>query len=195
MNTEDLKQAWQSEAAASPPPALEEVRRSADRFYRQIRARNRREYIAAGIVTALFALVGIVDPGPVTKAAALLVILGTAVIAWQLHRRGSIAPPPAEAGLTLAAHQRAQLVRQRDALNSVALWYLLPMVPGLALFGVASAIEAGPPYRFDVWDLAFLVFLVVIFAGIWWLNLYAARHIQAEIDELDQLTNEGETDR
>lgn len=189
-NTENLKRAWQAEAAAASPPSLAEARSGSDRFYRQIRARNRREYIAILFVAVFFAAVALFDPGPVHKIAALLVVLGAGFVAWQLHRRGTVAPPPEEAGLPLIRHQRVQLARQRDALRGVAFWYLLPMLPGLVLFGAAPALEAAPPLRFGYWDLGYFVFLIIVFASVWALNLVAARAIQTEIAALDALERE-----
>ena len=182
-----LKQAWQAEDAAAAPPPLDKVRRDADRLHRQIRRRNRREYIASAVIFPFFGWVAATADGTAERLGALLVVVGCAFVAWQLGRRAPAVPAPVEAGLPLIAHQRTQLVRQRDALRSVATWYLLPLMPGLLLLTLSPALEAAPPFRPSAWTLGYLAFVFGLFAAIWWLNRAAAHALQQEIDALDRL--------
>jgi hypothetical protein len=188
---ETVKQAWQASVSNAPLPTLDAVQAGADRFYRLVRRRNRIEYAAAVLVILCFTAYTFLLPSPVARIGAALVVVGTLVMVWQLHRRAApTAPPAAEAALPLIVHQRAQLVRQHDALAKVGRWYLLPFVPGLALMVLAPAVENGLQglRHFSPGDLVAIAILALVFLGIWLLNRRAARKLQKAIDELDALT-------
>jgi hypothetical protein len=103
---------------------------------------------------------------------------------FQLHRRGSARALPADAGLraSLDFHLR-ELERQRDALHTVWLWYLLPFVPGFVAALVVQAAESGITARLIV----FGIFLVLLLFGLWGLNEWAARKIDGRIQELRKM--------
>jgi hypothetical protein len=129
-------------------------------------------------------------PDPLAAAGAALVVLGTMLVAWQLHSRASAEVPPAgDAGEPILAHQRAQLARQRDALARVGLWYLGPLAPGLLLMMLAPVLRRGLAALSPEIGLA-LAINALVFGGIWWLNRLAARGLQAAIDDLDALARE-----
>lgn len=187
---ETLRHAWQASAADAALPTLDRVRAGADRFHRLVRRRNRIEYGACVLVVLFFGLAVFKIPDPLAAAGAALVVLGTLLVAWQLHIRASAeAPPAADAGVPILAHQRAQLVRQRDALAQVALWYLLPLVPGLMLMMLAPVLRRGLGALSAELVIA-LGLNLLVFGGIWWLNRLAARRLQAAIDDLDALARE-----
>ena len=192
---ETAKAAWQESAAEATPPGLDAIRAGADRFYRQVRRRNRIEYVACALVIPCFTAYTFLLSSPVARIGAFLVVLATLFVAWRLHRHASAdAPPEAEAARPLIAHQRAQLARQRDALASVWRWYLLPFVPGLGLMVFAPAVERGSQVLLEmsVGNWISLAVLVAVFIGIGWLNLRAARLLQRAIDDLDALADEGQ---
>ena len=191
--TESAKAAWQASVADAPPPTLDAMRTTTDRFYRLVRRRNRIEYAAAVLVVIVFTAYTFLLPSPVARIGAGLIVLGTLIMVRQLHRRAAASPPPeAEAALPLIVHQRAQLVRQRDALAKVGRWYLLPFVPGLALMVLAPAVENGPQVLLSMSSGILLAtgVLCLVFLGIWWLNRRAAAKLQKAIDELDALSRE-----
>jgi NADH:ubiquinone oxidoreductase subunit K len=88
--------------------------------------------------------------------------------------------PEAERGDTIIRFHRAELVRQRNILRSVPLWYLFPFVPGLVL-GVFAERKEGE----SVFGLAILA---VVFALVWWLNRYGASYLDKQIQQVDALT-------
>jgi hypothetical protein len=188
-----LRHAWQSTGSDTPLPSLETVRGGADRFYRMIRRRNRIEYAACVLVVVFFGIMVFRAHSPAAQLGAALIVLGTIFVGWQLHRRASaIVPPAADAAEPILVHQRAQLVRQRDALEQVGLWYLLPLFPGLMLMMLAPAFDTGPAalltFKAGTW-FAIAVNLFV-FGGIWWLNRLVARKLQKAVDEIDALMEE-----
>jgi hypothetical protein len=191
--SDPIIQAWQESAAEAPLPPLAELRAGADRFHRAIRLRNRLEYGASVLVVLCFTAYVFLLPNPIARIGAALVVLGTFYVVWQLHRRASAVDVPAvEGALPLLAHQRAQLVRQRDALAKVWLWYLLPFAPGLAVMMFGPTIARDPAALFHMgWgDTSSILFVVAVFAGIWWLNRRAARKLQKAIDEINALQGE-----
>jgi hypothetical protein len=193
--TDPFVEAWQASVAEAPLPPVGELRTGADRFYRQIRRRNRVEYGAAVLVVLCFSAYTILLPSPIARIGALLVVLGTLYVVWQLDRRASaIAPPPAEAALPLIVHQRAQLVRQRDALAAVWRWYLLPFVPGLAVMMLGPMIARDPAMLLHMAlnESLSILSLILVFGGIWWLNRRAANMLGRKIAELDALRGDGE---
>lgn len=194
MTSDTARHAWQASGTDAALPALAEVRVGADRFHRLIRRRNAVEYAACVLVVGFFGY-GALSGGirdPIAQAGAWLIVLATIFVAWQLHSRASaVEPPAADAARSILVHQRAQLVRQRDALASVGLWYLAPFAPGLALMVLAPGIRHGlGALGAGAWSAVAINFLV--FGGVWWLNRRAARALQRAIDELDALSGEEE---
>ncbi len=184
-----IKKAWQAYSGLGLQPQLEDVRRNAGRFDRQVRIRNRIEYAAAAMVIVFFSVRAIVEPALLVRLAHILIVLGTCIVVWQLYRRGSVPEAPTSASTAdLIRHHRVNLVRQRDALNSIWLWYLLPLVPGLILFLVASPAVSGKEWV----KAASAVFSASLFVGIWWLNRRGADKLQRAIDHLDLLRGERE---
>jgi len=191
--SDPIKQVWQDSVTHAELPDIKKLRSDADRFYRQVRRRNRIEYAASVLVVACFTVIAFKAPLLATRLGAVLVALGTLVLVWQLrHRASAVAPPSAETGLPVLVHQRAQLVRQRDALASVGLWYLLPLAPGMGLIMFAPAFEHGPAVLLLMrWrDIASMAFIFAVFGGVWWMNLRVAAKLQKAIDEMDVLMGE-----
>jgi hypothetical protein len=191
---EGIKRAWQSSGEAALLPPIEEVRRSAGAFYRLIRRRNAIEYAAAVLVVLVFTAYALLLPSHTARLGAAIVVAGTLVMAWQLRRRASALPPPEADGVRpVLVHQRAQLVRQRDALAGVLLWYLLPLMPGLAVMIFAPALDrgAGGLRAFGWGGWLSVATMIALFAFVWWLNRRAAIGLQKRIDELDAVLGEG----
>ncbi|TIX50361.1 hypothetical protein [Alteraurantiacibacter aquimixticola] len=202
MSPEDqARQSWQSSGSAAALPPIEELRGKADKFRRKIRRRNLIEYISGAVVLLGFGWILIFGPLPWTPAVipaeivrlgAALVMIGTVFALWQLHKRTAPLDPPADGGRnSVLDYQRAELVRQRDAIDSVLYWYILPFVPGLSvlmLVPLALSPTIGELAWFKVVLKACIVPVSLI--GVWWLNKFAARKLQKMIDEIDALRAE-----
>ncbi len=113
------------------------------------------------------------------QAGSGLIVLGVLFISLFLFFNGRADREGASASEDCRDFHRKALVRQRDLLNRVWLWYLLPMVPGLTLF-VWGLSQNSAPWR----SAASIAFLVAVFAGIGLLNSWGARCLQKEIDRL-----------
>ncbi len=178
-----FKQVWQTQASGLPQRSPEDLRSDAAAFQRKIARRNRREYIAGAVVIPVFCFYIWLFPYWVTRLGAVLVVLGTLVVMWQLNRRAGSRVVPADFGGTCVQFQCAELARQRDALRSVWLWYLGPLLPGLVVFmwGMQGGTVNHP---FELWvDMSMLA----LFVAIAWINRWAAAKLQHQIDALEAL--------
>lgn len=190
-NGGDLQSLWQSMPAPQITLSVEEMRERASAFERKVRRRNMIEYVAAGIVIVMFAWYA-TWPAPATllwPIANIMIIIGTLVVVRNLHRIARASATPASAPVeALLDFHRAGLVRQRDALRTVWLWYLAPFLPGLALW--FAALWVGTPSHMQTlkWSMSLGVsaaFAALVFAAIAVLNLIGAARLDRLIDELD----------
>ena len=184
-----IKQAWQASAGLPLLPRIEDIRRHAGRFDRQIRIRNGIEYGAGAIVLAFFSYSAIVETAPLISLAHLLIVLGTSFVMWQLWRRASVPKVPTSASTAeLLRHYGRNLERQHHALKWAWLWYLLPFLPGMVLFQIATPAVPGKEWV----KVVSVTIVASIFIGAWALNRAGARRLQRAIDELDQMSGESE---
>jgi hypothetical protein len=182
---DDLKALWREQETETPPMSLELIH--ARGFQWHIKRRNFIEYAAAVVVVATFSWYVYILSHPVMKLGSALTVLGTLVLVWQLHKRGSARQPPLGAAASLAFH-RAELVRQRDAVRSMWLWYLAPLAPGMivTMAGMAMSKPDAPLAA----KLVMPVVTALVFVGVWLLNRRGARLLQRAIDDLDALNRE-----
>ena len=194
MSHDPVKQAWQASVEIAGAPPLEKVRKDADKFYRTIRRRNVIEYVACVIAVVLFASKILTGPHILHKVGAAMIVAAAIYAPWQLHRRASAVSPDMALGMPIYEFLRGQLVRQRDALRSVLVWYVLPFVPGIVLIFAGNGLDpeieaAGPP----IWQRWLAIAVVLsIFGFVWWINQVVARKLQKRIDEIDALTGRTE---
>lgn len=177
---------------------IEELQRAARKFSRKIRWRNVREYVAAAVVVAWMGFYFVRLHWMLERLGSALVIAGVAYVVWRLHRSG----PASGNAETMDARScldfyREELVRQRDLLKSVWLWYLSPLIPGLVvlLLGTLQATLAQPGAQGHEGKIvarfgATLAECAVVFGVVGWLNARAARGLQRKIDELDEAKSE-----
>lgn len=192
--SDTIRRAWQGSGNDGEPPALDKVRKDADRFYRVVRRRNRLEYLACALIVPIFGWGALVGSDPVYRAGCLLVVLGTLLVAWQLHRKAAaVAPPEAAAAQPILAHQRAQLARQRDALAGIWLWYLGPLAPGLLVLLFRKPLAQGPAALLSLGFGAWLSIAVGfgMFAFLGWVNHRESRRLDGQVKEIDMLLGEG----
>lgn len=178
----DPKSLWKEQPVTVAAYSPDDLRLRLDKQQKSFRMRNLVEYAAGLLVIAFFGFLAMGQGDDLARAGAFLVILGTVVVLWQLHRRASAAPVPAEGDLI--AFQRQQLVRQHTALKSVPLWYLAPFMPGMGLliyarFRDIPADEVLGASLGTAW-------VVATFVAVWLLNHFAARKLARQIETLDR---------
>lgn len=187
---EFARDSWQSENAGTPLPPISELRERADKFRSKIKRRNMIEYLAGVLVIATFGTIAWLVPIESLRIGAALLIGGTCVVLWQLHRRTTPLRPLENGGqLPVLEYGRRELVRQRDALKSIFSWYLLPMVPGTTVLLAMPLLESNWPMgSLSTLDLIIRpLFVIGVLATIFAINQIAAQKLQREIDEIDTL--------
>lgn len=184
-----LKSIWSQQKDEPFAMSDAELKLRADRLRTVIGWRNAREYIASVFVVLFFGYTAATDTNPVVRAGALLIVVGCLFVVWWLANRVKPRGHNDHEAAPWLQRYRDELIRQRDALESVWLWYLMPFVPGLAL--MLAARHVYPEFRLTepgVWlAIAGPLGLVgAIFGGIVWLNHTAAKNLRREINELDR---------
>lgn len=178
---------WQSQKKELDPMTLAEVHAKARAFDSKIQRRNAIEYVAVGVVIVGFVPALLNRNSWLMQAGAALIMLAAVYVAWQLHRRGS-SDSVLRPGETLVEAHRRQLIRQRDALRGVGLWYIAPMIPGLTLITLGRWFQAHssrlPIARDHAVILVSMAIMILALLGVWLLNLRGAKLLQRRIDEL-----------
>ncbi len=177
-NKKDPQDIWQNQEVVRVTFTLDDVRRKASRFERRVHWRNVREYVAGVVVVVLFTaqlwrLHGWRLAPPV------LLIAGGIYVMFQIYRRGSARKVPGLGVMATLEIHRLELERQRDALRSVWLWYMLPFQPGFLAAAAVGAIDKGIGFA-----ARFLAGLVILSVVVWWLNERAARMLDDKIQEV-----------
>lgn len=189
----DMKNVWQSQPTEPPRIRPGEVRRKMNKFERRIFWRNVREYAAGLLVIAIFGYYEWRFNTLLVRLGSGMIIAGTLYVMYQLHRRASTRPAPADLGSsTCIEFHRKSLERQRDALRAVWSWYLLPFVPGLAILAIGSIASQRAAHQGSVGHLVISILasqgiIPAVFFAIWKLNRRAADRLQTQIDELNTL--------
>jgi hypothetical protein len=184
----DVRVIWGAQTVEPNLVTVEQIRVNANKFQSAVQRRNRVEYAAAVLVVAGFGSYLWIFPTPLMRLGSLLIIAGTIFIVVWIHFRASTNPVPSQISfMDYISRYREELRRQQTALRTVWLWYLGPLVPGLALFtiGMSRLLEHAPGSGHPMWP--FLVVVVGVFVGVWLLNLWGARRLQRQIDELSSL--------
>lgn len=174
--------------------STDEIRVKASKFQGTIASRNMRELVVGGILVIVFLAFAWLAPSPLGKAAELLTAAGIAFAMWQLLRQAKAASVDEVCLVSdWTRFHREQLVRQRDALRRVWLWYLAPLVPGGILHWIAAGqadLAKGNLVAAVATSAVGILLMVLVFGGILWLNLKAAKGLQAEIDNIDRFNQD-----
>ena len=191
ISPNDAKALWRKQPSEETVVTLDNIRDRAEKFQSRVRRRNMREYLAALVVVVVFGFYIWIFPGWMIKTGSALSIVAALFVVWQLHKRSAPQALPANSGMPLVAFHREELIRQRDALRSVATWYLAPFIPGCVLIVLGRYFQFHAPGRTMAWDHQIIVLTVVvmalIFGIVWLLNAWGAERVQRKIDQLDGL--------
>jgi hypothetical protein len=181
---DDIRRIWQNQPLENNPMPLEEIHRRARQFEKRISRRNLREYIAGGIGIVIFTVYLFIFRDPVARTGSALIIAGALFVLFQIYKRATPGTLPADLALTASLEfHRRELVRQRDLLRTVWLWYLGPFIPGIVVFGMGVAPRHGTA---SWWNAA--PFLSIV-GAVMWLNYRAAQGLDRQIAEIDNLEN------
>ena len=139
-----LKSAWRNQPSEGIRMSVDEIRRRAEKFQKEIYWRNLRKYILGLVVIVYFGFSVWPTSDALARIGIGLTIAGALYVNWHLHRRGSSRSLPADLGLASGIEfYRRELERQRDLLDSVWAWCLVPIIPGFVIFIVAYHLHIG----------------------------------------------------
>ena len=185
MDWNQLRHDWQDAAPAAPMMAVDELRRRDRSLWTKVRRRDLLETVAAVAVVVWFglmAIVALVEGAWLQAAFTLLVVAWGAVLPFGLRRSRRLARD-GDHGVSMLAYLQAQreaALAQARMLERVWLWYLAP--PAIGITGLTLARDGFTPGA-----LGYLAVLVLLYAGIAWLNRHAARtQFRAHADELQR---------
>jgi len=180
---------WQDQPVEGITVSVEIIRQRAGKFERKILWRNVREYLAALIAAVPLGYFLVTAQDVLARVTFGLLIAGLLWMVVQLHRKGSVRSMPTEVStLTSMQFYRMELERQREAVKTVWSWYLAPLIPGLLVYTVWSAIRSPRP---AAWlGLALMDAVIAgMFYVVWKINLRAARCLERMIDEVKAQEN------
>jgi hypothetical protein len=143
MKLDDAMREWQASELPGDRPIddalIARVRTDALALDEQVRRRDRREILAA-LIVSLFFLLPLFTGSAVTRLGALLAVAGCALIVVML-RRARVRHPAGRPDQSLAAFidaERARLDAQVRLLESVLWWYVVPLALGAVLIVVGG---------------------------------------------------------
>jgi hypothetical protein len=180
----DLQALWQSQPPDGSVIALDLIRQMAEGLEHRVARRNRREYLAAAVVVAVFGWSLFTAPSAFLRIGAGLSIAATIAVTYMLHLWGTARTLPSDLALTSALEfHRAQLERQRDLRRSVWWSYLLPFGPGFLMLEIGQAL--AHPERISR-IIAISVVVMASGVGIYARSRRAAARLQRQIDRLKE---------
>jgi membrane protein YdbS with pleckstrin-like domain len=178
----DAQELWQSQGDGDAVISVDDIRSRARRLEQAVSIRNLLEYVAAAVVVAAFGIRMWWESSAVVRVSGVMVIAATLFVTYQLRRRGTATQLPAELGVKHAVDfHRGQLERQRDLVQDVWRWYLLPFMPGLVGLQIGLAVSGQAPVANVTVQIAVIC---VGFVAVHGLNRRAARRLQHRIDRL-----------
>jgi len=193
----DIKTVWQSQPMEDTPVSLSDLQSRASALKSRVRWRN--------VVLYLYSAFNIVAGGwliykrvfPLMTYPMILMIAAHLFVLWQVVRRaGNRRIPEGSTGLAGLSYLREQFERQRRALSSAWLWYILPFMPpflwelGIWLHNIlahpGTAAQAASLRMF----VATVVGAVLFWGTVWWLFQRGARRWRSELRALDGVAAE-----
>lgn len=182
---DDLTTLWRNDDEPGPQVDVRGIRKSNRTFRRQIALRNGVELFAAGVVVAWFGARAVATDDPWAALAFGLCSLGGLIVGGLIWWRGD--SPEAEPEDSLAAfvdEHRAALLYQARLLETVPLWYIGPLLPGLGLLLFLRTPAPGEDgfgtgLMVIACNIAFLAFVIAI-------NRSAARQMRRKAEALPE---------
>lgn len=197
MSSEDknVRTIWQQQPIEEMTMSVSDLNARARAFVRRVRSRN--------IILYLYSLLNIVAGGaliylgyfPLMKYPMILMIAAHLFVLWQVVFRARARRMDDAVGHSGVGFLREQYERQRQALSTAWLWYILPFMPALlwelAIWYGAIQTKTGDVAATGQRNFLIVVAGAVVFWGIVWL-LFAngARRWRGKIAELDRVAAE-----
>ena len=196
MNFEDFEKSWQSQDAAkkisiNADVLLNEVRRNQLLFRTRIFVRDAIEVGVAAVLVPVFIAAGLKVSWTLHLCAFGCFVVGAYFVVDRWRQKKKM--PDLHGSLKACTNTSlAEISHQIWLLKNVLWWYLLPIfVPIMIFFGwVAWQVPAPVTAKF-LRLLPHASFVVLLYAGIYWLNQFAVKkQLEPRRKELEKLLNE-----
>lgn len=177
-----MQELWQQQPVEGTHMSIDEIRRRASRFEKRMLRLNIREFVAGGIGMALLGFFLSRAHDSLSRVGFALLIAGEAYALFHLYWKGRPGTASERVGTQCAEFFVEELERTRKLVSNLW-WYLGPLVPGLVVLTVGSALahpQPGVLIRLAIVNLAIAAGFIFVIR----LNARAARCLQKQIDEL-----------
>ncbi len=184
MSDSDLKALWQSsDEGEELTMSVEEVRSRAQAFEAKIKRRNMLEWAASALVIYLFGTDALDAESTGILVGNLIMVVAAIGISVYLWRKGQVQLhfDPTQDTRTFALAHADALQAQARLLSQVPIWYLGPLALGLTVLMVSRFPSDGRGLTSWIGTTAIIV---VVYAGIWWLNHRGAQKLRTQAAEL-----------
>lgn len=161
------------------------LRRDSTAFNMTINRRNQIEVFAAGLVVAIFGVRAMASGNTLEIVGSWLIVAGAIVVAGVMLARGHTpTSEPAHSTRAFLEQRREELAYQARLLRWVPVWYVGPLLPGLAVLSVDAWFTYDAIMRYLG---LFVLPSVVVISVVIGLNLKAARDLQSQADAVPTL--------
>ncbi len=186
----DMRNVWQNQKAEGILMSVEEIRRKAVKFEREVFWENALYYFL-GLLGAVFFSFRFVLHGPnvLFRLGVGMCVAVMLYLVWQIHRRTPFRQVPADIVTeSCLEFHRKELERRRDYHRRFLKLCLLPTIPGWVVL-MAAFVQVHPPHL--GWRLAVAnASAVLIFWIFWSESRWRVRKLQHQIDEIDVIPRE-----
>lgn len=184
MNDEQLKALWQTSNAnkdiftINPPKIFIEMNAKIQQFEKDIKNRNAREITVAMLLIPVSIFFAFTIPFTLSKIGAVVLLCSCLWIIYYLKSNSSTKAMNMQLSLKeqLQTHKQ-HILKEKQILENVLVWYMLPILSGLILLSAGHGINRGFFIQ--------LFILVIMAIGIYFLNKKAANEMNPLIEEID----------
>lgn len=189
MMEEELIKIWQSSSSQErvkfeKSRLMLNMQSSLDEIHKKIQYRDLREYIAVGIVIPVFTYYAYSVPNLLSKVASILIIGYALFVALKLRNAKKYKPSAfTETYLEYLYKSKEYLLHQKQLLDSVIYWYILPGITLTMLFtlGLGVTDRLKPILKVAIAN-------VVIAIAVYYLNKRAVqKELNPRLSKIDEL--------
>lgn len=177
-----LKSLWKGQEVDPMTPSISVIRDRATALERGIDRRNVLEWVACGVVLAIFGWYAVDAPNLVARVGALWVMASAVYVAWRLHAHGRLRRP-SDVGLETAVYlseHRKCLLEQAKLLRGAPLWYVAPIISGALVFVTGKYLDSLDETAALGAYLGTVAIVLVVAVIVSAMNLRAARKLETE---------------
>jgi hypothetical protein len=193
--SDEIQSAWQGQSSEPFNLSPAAIRLKLAQLEQKIQRARRRRFVGYGV--GLFVVLAFIKnfldfPSPLERIGAILTILGTGYLMYQLRqsqgRKGWASLAGGDGSATSFSYYRRELERMRDFHCGRLFWLRLGLfLPGPLVFITGFTLAHPELLRSNLWNGIFFVVLGTLAIP---LNLWLAHRYQRKIDDLDRMQKE-----